>query len=166
MAVVVRRPTQLSLISSPPLDGSQSFLSKCINYRHVTPCVCFRFASAVLLFEVGIYTGYLIDAMLANDRSAVAISFAKCCGLAVAGAVVLVWSAYLVRALTFLDDLLRPLMHVMLLLLYGHHLLVCLHRCCGGAVLMDRENCCGCIGGVVSSLRCTTCTFNAPRRTT
>ncbi len=53
--------------------------------------------SAVLLFQASVFTGDLIDAMLAGDRYDIGIQFAKCAGLAVAGTILLVLSAYMVR---------------------------------------------------------------------
>ena len=53
--------------------------------------------SAVLLFEVGIYTGPLIDALLDVDRRGISVAFSQCIAFAVAGTVLMVGSAYMVR---------------------------------------------------------------------
>lgn len=64
---------------------------------HATPSPLPR--SAALYYEVMIYTGPVIDSMLAGSRAAVALAFAKCLALAVAATILLIASGFWVRAL-------------------------------------------------------------------
>ena len=56
-------------------------------------CVC----SAVLYFEVTLYTGPLVDDMLLSSDTPLAVAFAKTLVLVVAATVLLVGSAFWVR---------------------------------------------------------------------
>ena len=51
----------------------------------------------MLLFEVGLYSGDLIDAMLALDHPGIVTSLCQCLAFAVAGTVLMITSAYMVR---------------------------------------------------------------------